>query len=331
MMEDHSIGMLRNALPSEWVLHEYKPDYGIDFVAEVFQFLKDEPTVAETLGETFFVQLKSIAKTVILKERVYRRHNVEKRQLEHDKREFLDIEVIKFDIEVPELLTVRAMGVGMPVLLVLASHDLQRLFYVCMNDLIDKVVEPEDAEYVNQDTKRINIPVRNELKRDDTLLVPIRFYAKRAKLMAAFTKFEFQRSELEYGEQELEPRQWLSMALHFLSKLKSLDIWEGSDMWQLIPHYRREIDRIENLLKDDSIAVDARAFYSRPLWQGLVAMGHTFEELCREWNLPTHLAQFLSYPDAPEPPQAAHSVQTSNAPVSQNGAEALDDRKDDPK
>ncbi|HEY2585454.1 MAG TPA: DUF4365 domain-containing protein [Tepidisphaeraceae bacterium] len=307
LMEDRSIAMLRESLPAEWVLHEYKPDYGIDFVVEVFQFLKDEPTVAETLGETFFVQLKSVAKTTIVTDRVYKRYNVEKRKLEHDKKEFLDIEIIKFDIEVAELLTVRAMGVGMPVLLVIACLDLGRLFYVCLNDLIDKVIEPEDATYADQGTKRISIPLKNELKRDQTSLVPIRFYAKRGKLLAAFTKFEFQRSELAYGLGELSPEHWLVMALHFLSKLKALDIWEGCEMWQLVPFYRCEIDRVEALLKDDSKPVEDRVFYSRPLWQGLVAMGHTFEELCREWNLPTHLAQFLSYPDSPNRPAAVAS------------------------
>src|SRR5947209_4684632 len=116
IMEDRSIEMLKNGLPAEWVVHEYKPDYGIDFVVKVFQFLKDDPSIAETLGETFFVQLKSVAKTEIVTERVHRRLNVEKYKLDFEKEVYLDIEVIKFDIDVAELLTVRAMGVGMPVL-----------------------------------------------------------------------------------------------------------------------------------------------------------------------------------------------------------------------
>jgi hypothetical protein len=304
MMEERSIAMLREALPVEWVMHEYKPDYGIDFVVEVFEFLKSDPTTAETLGETFFVQLKSIERTKIETERVFRRRNVEKYRIDYDKHTYLDIEVIKFDIDVPELLTVRSMGVGMPVLLVLACLDLGRLFYVCLNDLIDKVVDPEDAGFADQQTKRISIPVKNELKRDGIMLVMPRFYAKRAKLLAAFTKFEFQRSEMSYGEHEMAPEAQLTMALHFIAKLKSFDIWDGCDMWELVAEYRKMMEKMERMLADTTIPPEDRIFFSQQLWQGLVAMSHTFEELCREWHLPTYLAQYLSYPDLPKEPNA---------------------------
>ena len=299
MMEDRSIGMLHDALPPEWVLHEYKPDYGIDFVVEVFQYVKDDPSTAETLGELFFVQLKSIVKTEIVMERVCKRYNVEKQQLTNIRDESLEIEVIRFNIDVSELLTVRAMGVGLPVLLVLACLDLNRVFYVCLNDLIDKVIDPADPNYVNQQTKLISIPVRNELKRDPTLLVPVRFYSKRAKLLAAFNKFEYQRSELEYGQAEMETEDLLLMASHFLTKLKTLDIWSDCEMWYLVPHYRSEIDQIERVLGDCTTPVERRLQSILSLWGRLVAMGHTFEEMCREWSLPAHLAQFVSYPDAP--------------------------------
>lgn len=305
MMEDRSIGTLREAIPIEWVMHEYKPDYGIDFVIEVFEFLKDDPSIAETLGETFFVQLKSVAKTKIELERVYRRMNVEKFQVEYDKTHFRDIEVIKFDIDVPELLTVRSMGVGMPVLLVLACLDLGRVFYVCLNDLIDKVIEPEDASFESQKTKRISIPVRNELKRDPILLVMPRFYAKRAKLLAAFTKFEFQRSEMSYGFHEQEPETLIKIAMHFIAKMKTYDIWNGCEMWSLVSDYQKMMSETEQMLADNSLPPEQRLLFSQQLWQGLVAMGHTFEELCREWHLPTYLAQDLSYPPESKKPTSA--------------------------
>ncbi|STS91211.1 Uncharacterised protein [Klebsiella variicola] len=56
--EDISIRVLREKLPREWVVHSYGADYGIDCVVELFDFIDDSESIAETLGENFFVQLK---------------------------------------------------------------------------------------------------------------------------------------------------------------------------------------------------------------------------------------------------------------------------------
>lgn len=56
IMEDESEKVLRNSLPNEWVIRRYKPDYGIDFAVEVFKYVDEKRTIAETLGENFFVQ-----------------------------------------------------------------------------------------------------------------------------------------------------------------------------------------------------------------------------------------------------------------------------------
>jgi hypothetical protein len=57
--EDNSYHILRSKLPESWVIHEYGPDYGIDYVVELFDYIDDRKTMAETLGENFFVQLKA--------------------------------------------------------------------------------------------------------------------------------------------------------------------------------------------------------------------------------------------------------------------------------
>jgi hypothetical protein len=57
--EDISFRVLRDKLPQEWVVHSYGADYGIDCVVELFDFVDEDKTIAETLGENFFVQLKS--------------------------------------------------------------------------------------------------------------------------------------------------------------------------------------------------------------------------------------------------------------------------------
>lgn len=77
-MEEQSLQVVRKNLPEEWAIHDYKPDYGIDIIVEIFEYTKDDPTVAETLGELFFVQIKSIQITKIEKIRVFLRGNIEK-------------------------------------------------------------------------------------------------------------------------------------------------------------------------------------------------------------------------------------------------------------
>ncbi|MDO9505878.1 DUF4365 domain-containing protein [Hydrogenophaga sp.] len=55
--------LLREKLPKAWLLREYRPDYGLDFTVEVFKTLEPiegRRPMHETLGEHFFVQLKSI-------------------------------------------------------------------------------------------------------------------------------------------------------------------------------------------------------------------------------------------------------------------------------
>ncbi|MNT45801.1 hypothetical protein D3C72_1824020 [compost metagenome] len=54
--------LLREKLPKHWVVREYRPDYGLDYAVEVFKTVESadggRPNY-ETLGEHFFVQLKS--------------------------------------------------------------------------------------------------------------------------------------------------------------------------------------------------------------------------------------------------------------------------------
>ena len=59
-MEEESGRLLREALPPEWVIHEYKPDYGIDGVIEIFNPVASEDDMYQTLGEQIFFQLKSV-------------------------------------------------------------------------------------------------------------------------------------------------------------------------------------------------------------------------------------------------------------------------------
>lgn len=300
MMEDDSRTLFLSKLPREWVVHEYKPDYGIDLALELFSPEDPKDGAADTLGEHLFVQLKSVAKSEAKTIRVFSRGNVAKGGLTERKTDYLDIEVMKLQIETNELFTVETMGHGVPVLLVLTALDTQRVFFVCLNDLIDKVLIPQDNEYAEKQSKVIDIPVRNELNGGPVGLTALRFYAKRPKVYAAFNLFEYQRSELNYGVNELNQQQLHAMLLHFDRILQRLDIWNDpvSWGWGLVGWYADQLNTWRANLQRDGLTAQIVADTFR-IWDGLVALGHTYEEICREWFLPTNLSMYLSYPERP--------------------------------
>ncbi len=295
MMEEGSDAILRGLLPPEWVLRPYKPDYGLDFALELFDFVDAEQKIAQTLGEHVFIQLKSVLRTEFESVRVFGRGNVAKGQLNEQKDDALTIEVIKFQIDTDELFTVETMGPTVPVLLVLVTMDQKRAFFLCLNDLIDKVLIPEDPSYTDKGSKVIYVPVKNELKNNPTSLAGIRFYAKRAKAYAAFTLFEYQRNELEYAS--TSPQQFEPMLRHFIRLLERLDIW-SAEMMKLFEWCWGEVQQLVSLLDHEGPSPRTIAETGR-IWTGLVALSHTFEECWREWFLPTYLAQLLSYPEYP--------------------------------
>jgi hypothetical protein len=130
-MEEESFRILGNKLPEEWVIHEYAPDYGIDVVIEVFKYFGGQSDIAETLGETFFAQVKSVKEEAISRITVEPRLNVEKAKLTRtSKARPIDLDVIASPLDTVELNTVDAMGAGAPVLLLLVALNTKRAFFV---------------------------------------------------------------------------------------------------------------------------------------------------------------------------------------------------------
>ena len=135
--EEISYRVLRQKLPETWVIHEYGPDYGIDCVVELFDYVDDRKEIAETLGESFYVQLKASDSIEYATRRAFSRRNVAKGKLLEDRSKYIDIEVAKFQIDASDLLTVQAIGTAVPVLLILIDVATERAFFVCINDYLD--------------------------------------------------------------------------------------------------------------------------------------------------------------------------------------------------
>ena len=263
VMEDRSREIVRRILPNEWVIRDYQPDYGIDMAVEVFDHIDTNKSTAETMGEWFFVQVKSTTKTTIKRREVYPRYNVEKRRFSEygyikdgGGAHKLEIETIPYKVDTSLLLTVESLGAAIPVFLFLVTLDTERLYFVCLNDLIEKCILPEDKSFRSKKTKTIHIPVKNEVSGDDRSLIPLKFIAKRPKLYSAFSKFTYQQHELGWLSDELslalsEPysnQTSVNTIMHFLEKIKRFDFWETTDMWPAIPIAYREIIEVEQVL-----------------------------------------------------------------------------------
>lgn len=308
--EDISYRVLREKLPESWVIHEYGPDYGIDYVIELFDYIDDKKTMAETLGENFFVQLKASSSIEYATKRVYPRRNVEKGKLTENMSECFDIEVAKFQLEMSELLTVQSMGIAIPVLLILVDIDTSRVFFVCLNDYIDKVLAPEDSDYSKRQSKIIYIPLKNEILNCDQNLIPLRAYGKRSKMYGAFSKFYFQKKEIEraLGLSNFNVNEDMEFKIEMVSTFVEIairqDIWSGHEFWEPIQWSFNELNDLKSNLEKGIRPEDYQHFLeycNSYVWDRLANLSNMYEELVREWFMPTFLSQLISYPECSDP------------------------------
>jgi hypothetical protein len=322
--------LLRSALPKEWVIHEYRPDYGVDYSVELFSPTSLQPAggrvAFETLGEHVFVQLKSTRCAKTQTKRVPSRLNVELTTSEVlDTRNVVDLPVVKCQIEASELATVQRMGSALPVILVVADLASNCCYFVCLNDYIDKVLIPKYKDEAVSKSRTIEIPTTNRLGDHVVGHTAIRWYGKRAKLYAAFQKIVFQQGEISHIPSSSE--QFLSVVKHFGRLLLHYDIWDSTEMWAIVGDYgqalkrllrtgqtvtpglnfhqlvaariRADAARAGESVDDGELADYIRELELRDLWQRLAVLPRNYEDICREWFLPTSLGLSSSYPPPP--------------------------------
>lgn len=143
LIESKSLEIINNLLPKYWTIREYKPDYGLDLSVEVFETATDKlgDICYETLGEHFFIQVKGTEKLVRTIKKVKSESSVEKKTLYKEREEeFKQVEVIKFQIETSELYTIERMSASIPVILFLVDVIESKIYFLCLNDYIDKVI-----------------------------------------------------------------------------------------------------------------------------------------------------------------------------------------------
>lgn len=326
MQGDAGEALVISRFPEEWVVRKLNPDFGLDLHVEVFELVDCDS--ADTRGEHFYVQVKSTTAPRRMTTQVRHRGNVVKSGRDEQKEgDPVDISVVACPLETSELLTVEALGHAVPVLLCLADVASGTVWYVCLNDYISKVLLPRNPRYTDQDNVTVHIPAWNVLDSGDPSFTYIWLLARRPKLYSAFNTFAYQYAELrraansfgallndpDTGMSQADP-DMVDMVRVFVSSNLRLDIWEtaGAGYWSPLSDVRVDFERVEQ-----GLAVIDRALPHEDVVQELermeiaflraVNLGRMYEELVREWRLPTALATLMDDANLSKYPPSADS------------------------
>ena len=276
------------------------------------------------LANTFFVQLKSHSKVQWITKEVHTRDNVDKTPLKYDRTQSSRMRVIAEPLDTAELQLARSMGPATPLALVVADTTHSKVHWVCLNDFVDKVLVPAEGQDLSlQDSHTVHLPDFNRIHPTDDSLIPLRFLARRGKLYSAFNRFRCQRHEIQYAldrwamgvAHQLDDPDLLHLANHFLGTVLAYDFWKTTHAWPAVAfaHMRAEAtatmvaqaiagDSLDSILAHRSELADVsssgkpkddalRSLLTsdiRSTFDELANLGNMFEEICREWFLPTH-------------------------------------------
>ncbi|MCH7403817.1 DUF4365 domain-containing protein [Belliella kenyensis] len=313
VMEEESFQIIKDYLPKEWVVREFNhPDYGVDLVIELFESVNEK--VSETLGEYLYVQVKSVLELEIKKEKIYPVGNVTKGNWKEDKSEYIEIDVVKFVLDSDSIYTVQSLGSSISFLLFVVDIKTKCVYFVCLNDFIDKILLPKKPSYADQGSATITIPSLNKLSEKTISRFALEFYGKRAKLLSAFAKFAYQKNELSYllnykdypiitkrdkiDNDSVTEGHIKRQVLYFIEQIEGLDIWNYK-AWEVLPEAKKEL---MDLKKGINEGEDLNSLIQKIIitWHRLTNLGNMYEELAREWFLPKFLSFMTSYPHLPE-------------------------------
>jgi len=314
-MEEESYEIIKSQIPRHWVIREFnRPDYGIDLVIELFEKLEDD--VSETLGEFVYVQVKSVKNIKVNQETIYEVGNVAKGVWTENRKSYTNLQVIKYSFDTNSIYTIQSLGGSVSVLLFVVDIGSKEVYFICVNDYLDKIILPQNSDYTDQGSLTITIPTLNKLSNLEIANKALKFYGKRAKLLAAFSKFSFQKNEIKYlfgykdypvwtYRDELEkgktyePNEIKTQLLYFISQIDSLDIWQHSD-WEVLPKALEDLTAVKKLLESEEVDWTTVKSKVIVLWHQFTNLGSIYEEVCREWFLPKIISLMTSYPIKPE-------------------------------
>lgn len=304
--------LVSEKFPAEWLVRKIDADFGLDLHVEAFDYSDAKKESVDTLGEHLFVQVKSVRSIKARTLTIHERRNVSKYAVSEPAGKSYDIQVYPYSLEVSEIATIEAMGNAIPVLLCVTAMDTQETYYLCMNDYISKCLVPSNPNFHDQKTLTVYIPSWNVLDVSCPGFSYLRLLARRAKLYSAFNTFNYQYHELTYLDSEIDgvaqeadrwevkypvPEEVLSIVRVFLSGNLRLDIWDsrGAGYWYVLVDLHRRFQHLANSLDKYRIPMGSYELFQARIeicepFRLAANAGNIYEELVREWRLPTVLA-----------------------------------------
>lgn len=294
---DSGVRILESYFPKSWVPREYTHDYGIDLSVEIFNEC-DGGSI--TSGEHIFFQVKGTDKL----EKISKDSKIGSEKHE----------VIPFSLDTDLLFTFEKMGSAIPVILAIVDISSKDAFFVCLNDYIEKIIIPQNKNYMNQESKTIYIPINNKINSEDGIHI-IKWYAKRPKLYSLFNKINCKRRDLQYCCQD----EFDENLTRFLKIILRSDAWSAENYFGVMSALKENLDyyvkhgitedadKLINTAIRDGKDVDEEIYTSsyccdlvslrearrvqsiHSLWDDLCVMGDIFEDNARKAFLPTDL------------------------------------------
>ena len=99
------------------------------------------------------------------------------------------------------------------------------------------------------------------------------------------------------------------MAHYFARRISKYDFWSDTEMWPILRYYGDAIERfletgepglMKQMVDTGSLEAEVKTSLREQeilqLWRGLSVLPRQYEEVCREWFLPTALGLASSYP-----------------------------------
>ncbi|WP_417794814.1 DUF4365 domain-containing protein [Terasakiella pusilla] len=316
LKEDASEDLVARLLPQEWVIRKLHPDYGVDVSIEVFE---RQGQKIPTMGEFLFVQLKATDSLKRGVEPIRPRVNVEKALDLQDQDAQHELDVVRYVVDSDTIDNARLMGPSTPLMLFVCDLTDSEIYYVCLTDYYDKIIEPRGNDLSTQATFTVLIPAGNKLS-DPRSVQVMRFYATRAKLYGMFNLAQFQYREARSILKDLANHEHVKKLPcnfdtidRFARRLRAMPVWERDIPWALMQSYRARLDLIINKVDDGTLDLILRGIDEflkgddkalTPLlefyhlcsvsWEQFSAIGQTFEDIVREWFLPTMMGQLGS-------------------------------------
>ena len=210
--------------------------------------------------------------------------------------------------------TIHSLGSSISFILFVVDIETKSVYFICLNDYIDKISLPKNPIYIDQGSVTITIPTLNKLSDKSISRFALEFYGKRAKLLSAFAKFAYQKNELTYllkykeypvitkrdevKNDSASETDIKRQVLFFIEQIEGLDIWSYK-AWEVLPEAKKELLELKQRINNGE---NLNSLIQKILitWHRLTNLGNMYEEFTREWFLPKFLSFMISYPNMPD-------------------------------